>query len=100
MPVSGLESVGQLIRERRETRGWNQVQLADALGKIDRTYVSRWENDKHRPGPRHAEALARELGGDPSEYRGLSGAPRRLQDVVAELAARVDRLERLIEKRS
>ena len=97
MPVSGKASVGELIRERRKNHGWNQQQLADALGSpITREYVSRWENDHHVPGPEHAERLARELGGEATEYRGLSGEPRRLRDLVDELMARVEWLERKI----
>ena len=88
--------MGDLIRQRRRARGWNQVELANALG-IDRTYVSRWENDKFAPGPMHAEALARELGGEPGEYRGVSGEPRRLRDLVDELMERVARLERKVD---
>jgi len=96
VPVSTPASVGELIRQRRKARGWDQIQLGQALG-IDRTYVSRWETDKITPGEKHAVGLARELGGEPSEYRGLSGEPRRLRDLVDELMARVERLERKVD---
>jgi transcriptional regulator with XRE-family HTH domain len=94
VPVSG-SSVGEFIRERRLARGWSQRKLAAELGPpITREQISRWENDKHAPGPTHAAALARALGGDADEFRGLSGAPRRLRDLVEELMSRVEQLER------
>jgi transcriptional regulator with XRE-family HTH domain len=94
-----MSSVGELIRERRRARGWSQPQLADAL-RTERGQVSRWENNKHTPGPSWAAALARELGGDAAEYRGLSGEPRRLRDLVIDLVSRVEQLERRVDELS
>jgi transcriptional regulator with XRE-family HTH domain len=101
VPVSGdrpYASVGELIKTRRLARGFNsQKALAAALGDpITREYVSRWENDHYTPGPKHATALARVLGGEPAEYRGLSGEPRNLRDLVTDLMERVERLERRV----
>jgi transcriptional regulator with XRE-family HTH domain len=94
VPLSDIpRSVGELIRERRQARGWNQIELAKRLG-ISREYLSRWENDKHGPGPEYAKALARELGGEAAEYRSLGSEPRRLRGLVEDLALRVERLEK------
>ena len=95
--VSGAEetshaSVGELIKIRREDRGLNQAQLAEAIG-VTREYLSRWENDHNAPGSKHAASLAHVLGGEAAEYQGLAGAPRNLREVVEQLERRVERLE-------
>jgi transcriptional regulator with XRE-family HTH domain len=94
--ASKMSSIGELIRLRRQARGWNQVELGKAIN-VERTYVSRWENDRHRPNHAHAAALARVLGGDPADYRGEGVPTGRLRDLVMDLMARVERLEQLID---
>jgi transcriptional regulator with XRE-family HTH domain len=91
-----MSSIGELIRLRRQARGWSQVELAKAID-VERTYVSRWENDRHRPNHAHAAELARVLGGDPTDYRGQGASTGRLRDVVMDLLRRVERLEHLID---
>lgn len=48
-------TLGQRIREERETRGWTQIELGRILG-VTGTAVNRYEADARRPDP---ETLAR-----------------------------------------
>lgn len=58
---------GQLIRQRRKTNGWTQEELARRLG-TNRSAIGHWEADRHRPHLDNAYALARHLGGNPTQY--------------------------------
>jgi transcriptional regulator with XRE-family HTH domain len=92
-----MSSIGELIRLRRQARGWSQVELGKAIN-VERTYVSRWENDRHRPNHAHAAELARVLGGDPTDYRGEDVPTARLRDLVMDLVRRIERLEHLVDE--
>ncbi len=70
-------SVGARIRYRRAEVGVTQAQLAGILG-VERSTVVRWEADERAPHAGHRVALARFLGGQPSDYDGaLAGHVRK-----------------------
>lgn len=55
----------RVVREARETRGWNQEQLAEHAG-VSRPTIQRWENAKtSTPDPENARRVFRALGLDP-----------------------------------
>lgn len=88
MPTSG-----EVIRTRRRAAGLSQAKLAKRLG-IQRTYLSKWENDKHGPEEVHANALARELGGEAAEYlRPRVPSRNQLERRLSALEERLDRVE-------
>ncbi|MCS0639901.1 helix-turn-helix domain-containing protein, partial [Streptomyces sp. LP05-1] len=56
-------TVGQLIRELRQARGWSQGKLADAINRqfrtaLTREYVARWERCKVQPGAFYLRCLS------------------------------------------
>jgi DNA-binding transcriptional regulator YiaG len=59
--------LGERIRRRRNARGLSITELARRLD-VSRTTVSRWETGVTVPHPKHRQALADLLGGDPSDY--------------------------------
>ena len=40
---------GEIVREARTQRGWDQAELARRLGFVRQQAVSRWENGTSRP---------------------------------------------------
>ena len=69
-PMNGLHAFGDLIRVTRESKGWNQRELARRMGR-DAAYVSRLENGlgKVMPEPSLVRELAQVL--DVPVYRFL-----------------------------
>ena len=59
--------VSQLIRDRRTEKGLNQLDLAERIG-VARNTVIRWERSANQPTLPQRKKLARELGGQPSDY--------------------------------
>ena len=53
--------LANVIRDRRQGRGWRQLDLAIALG-VHVRQVKRWESGVHVPHPRTYEHLVRVLG--------------------------------------
>ncbi|MFF8832671.1 helix-turn-helix domain-containing protein [Streptomyces sp. NPDC015131] len=56
-------TLGPLIRELREARGWSQGRLATVINRqyrtsLTREYVSRWERSKVAPGPFYLRCLS------------------------------------------
>ncbi|MEU3608621.1 helix-turn-helix transcriptional regulator [Streptomyces sp. NPDC035033] len=56
-------TIGALIRDLREARGWSQGRLASAINdafgtNLEREYVSRWERCKATPGPFYLRCLS------------------------------------------
>lgn len=57
-------TLGELIRELRDSHGWSQARLADELRKasgrdtLTREYISRWEHGAKKPGPFWLKHLA------------------------------------------
>ena len=43
------ESFGEIVRQARMQRGWDQAELARRLGSVRQQTVSRWENGASRP---------------------------------------------------
>lgn len=44
-----MDSFGQRLKYKREEKGLTQQQLADLLGKGNKTVISSWEKDKNEP---------------------------------------------------
>lgn len=51
-----LLGFGELIRDARQQRGWNQAELAEHVGAVATT-VSRWETEQRRPSIEEGNAL-------------------------------------------
>jgi transcriptional regulator with XRE-family HTH domain len=91
--------IGTRIAKRRHQRGMTQEDLADALG-VSKSTVANWETGKHLP-IRHLGAIEQvleiQLDGpesSPSASReDLRDQLRRLQDLAAEVADRLDQEE-------
>lgn len=64
--------LGDVLRRRREERGWGQAEIADRLGVTQQT-VSRWENGDSLPRPRRLLEIAELLGLDSSTLHRLAG---------------------------
>jgi DNA-binding XRE family transcriptional regulator len=64
--------VGERIRARRQGLNLTQAQLAAAVG-VDRSTVVHWEKGDRQVSLVHRIALARVLGGRPTEYEELGG---------------------------
>lgn len=75
------EPLGDLLRNQREKRKWDQARLAGELGVTQQT-VSRWERGGSRPRRHQATQLADLLGVDRREFLVAAG--------YAELADRRD----------
>lgn len=81
-------SIGELIRDLRQTRGWSQGRLAsevnDLFGtNLDREYVSRWERSKVKPGPYYLRCLSAALDVPLAVLDGEANRPTLLSDVAA-----------------
>lgn len=61
------QSVGERIRTLRKRAGLSQEALANRLG-TDRFRVIVWEKGTQHPGEEYAAKLARELGGQATDY--------------------------------
>jgi len=98
--VGDQETLGQRIKRARLEKRWTQRQVARACN-VETITVSRWENDKHRPGIEMLRLIARAVG-QPLSYlvdeppplaRGATSGE--VADLAAEvrglLAARDDR---------
>lgn len=98
--MSGMQTLGELVRAARQAKGWNQRQLSDALGR-DTSYVSRLETDqaKETPTPESLDVLRRVLGlsntrmlealgylKGPSEPEQQNGPKAHLQAVIDQFA--------------
>jgi transcriptional regulator with XRE-family HTH domain len=59
--------VSQLIRERRNRKGWRQDDLAERLG-VARNTIIRWEKGNNQPDEPQRRKLAATLGGSPPDY--------------------------------
>lgn len=64
--------LGEVLRRRREERGWGQAELANRLGVTQQT-VSRWENGDSLPRPRRLLEIAELLGLDSATLHRLAG---------------------------
>lgn len=49
---------GEELREMRQSFGWSQEKLADALG-VDVSTISRWERNRTKPGLTHGPRIGR-----------------------------------------
>lgn len=79
--------VGRRIRELRQSRGWNQAELAKELGRTQ-TALSYWEAGKRAPGLDDILDLARVFDVDTSEL--LPRPARPLRAVLRAVAEDVD----------
>ena len=55
------DHVGNAIKNKREEKGWTQVQLAEASG-LPQSHVSRLESGVHSPSFTTLEKIAKALG--------------------------------------
>lgn len=53
-----METFGERLKRLREGKKMNQQQLADYMGKGNKTVISSWELNKSRPGMEEIEILA------------------------------------------
>lgn len=83
-------TIGELIQARREAAGLSKAALARDLGTSYQRVIL-WEGDKHVPSPEYAEALARALGGEASDYMDPPYEPLRMREEIGELADAVAR---------
>src|SRR5258708_14133387 len=74
------ESLGELIRQARVQRGWEQSELAQRLGSVGQQTVSRWERGLSRPSPSVIAQLSSLLNF--SESRLLSAAGHKSAEAV------------------
>ncbi|GAA3801964.1 hypothetical protein GCM10022380_19320 [Amycolatopsis tucumanensis] len=74
-------AVGNLIRELRKERGWNQTQLGAAVG-VDQSTVSEWE--RGAAVPRELRAIADALGVPFDRFRQVIEAAAAAADAVEE----------------
>lgn len=56
-----METINDRIRTSRDKKGWNQSDLARAIGVTPQT-VQQWENGKTSPRNKKIDALAQALG--------------------------------------
>lgn len=54
-------SQAHFIRDLRSDKGWTRKQLADQLG-VDRSTVTRWENDQTKPNSSQQAAISKLRG--------------------------------------
>lgn len=57
-----ISTLGNRIREKREMKGLTLQQLADFVGKQNKTVVSSWELDKNEPSVSDIRKIAEALG--------------------------------------
>ena len=57
-----ISTLGNRIRKKREMKGLTLQQLADFLGKQNKTVVSSWELDKNEPSVSDIRKIAEALG--------------------------------------
>lgn len=56
--IFSMDSFGQRLKQKREEKGLTQQQLADLLGKGNKTVISSWEKDKNEPSLTDLKNLA------------------------------------------
>lgn len=78
--------IGDRIRLARETKGWSQEQLADAIN-VETPTVSRWETGLHEPRPRHWPVIVNALGRSREWFEGIES------DRISGLEARIEKIE-------
>ena len=87
------EELGRRIAAARESKGWHQSDLAEALG-VEPPSVSRWETGKSKPSSDRIPKIA-EILGVPVSY--LSGVelkePKASEVNLPDLLARLSQLE-------
>lgn len=64
---------GLVLRNRRESRGLTQEELAKRVGRVRGT-VNGWENGRHFPSKADIVAALKIVGADPTEFFGEVGA--------------------------
>lgn len=67
--------LGQRINELRQSRGWNQVELARRLN-ISKQTVSNWENDNIQPSIEMLVRISKLFGVSTDYLLGLDNTPR------------------------
>ena len=67
------EKLGELIRQARVQRGWEQSELAQRLGSVGQQTVSRWERGQSRPRPAVIAQLAGLLNLSESQLLSAAG---------------------------
>lgn len=111
-----LERMGTRLRERRDELGLSRAEVARRMpGKVNENQVYRWENGKHQPNPDTLEALAKILERDVSYFLTPANdetendaseqppdlmaelSPRRLNERLAGIEERLDRLQAVLE---
>jgi transcriptional regulator with XRE-family HTH domain len=91
---SSVRWTPEAIRQQRESRGWTQPELAEALGVSPRS-ISSWEAGTARP--RNITSLNRLLGdGDMNDEQEVTLAEASPAELVAELLRRIGSLERIV----
>src|SRR5579872_5462852 len=56
-----LQQYGQLVRQRRQTRGWSQAEVVERIGTITRAQLSRIETGDNQPSPLMLDKLGKLL---------------------------------------
>ncbi len=80
-----MESIGQFLRNRRESLNIKQKDLAEAVG-LSSAYINRVEKGQSKPAPGFLEKVAKILDLDPLELYLKSLESRNIPDIlVAEL---------------
>jgi len=82
-------TLGMAIRTLRESRNWNQLQLAKKIGKQSGGQISRWENNRERPQSRNIDKLNKVFGVDIEEYartEGEAGPPENIKILTGGLS--------------
>jgi transcriptional regulator with XRE-family HTH domain len=69
------ETLGELIRQARIQRGWEQDELAQQLGSVGQQTVSRWERGLSRPRPAVIPQLAGLLNVSENQLLAVAGYP-------------------------
>ncbi len=55
------QSFGKQIKELRQSKGWNQMEMAVKLG-ITPAHISLWETGQTMPDSRYLDILCKEFG--------------------------------------
>lgn len=82
--MSSDTELGQRIAEARESLGWTQKQLAEAVGRSERT-IQAWEAGTNRPPARLRLKVIEVLGLEGDEADTRSEWPRKVQDLTTVL---------------
>lgn len=72
--ITGMEfKIGELIRQERQGRGWDQATLARELGDVGQQTISRWERGLSRPRRNMVARLASTFGLEVDDLLKASG---------------------------